>query len=77
MDDTRGEIERLQEATRWLLVVLVGACVLAAGVLAVTDVPGLVGRRWQLVGAVSAAVTGYWARHTILLPSGEKNAPPS
>lgn len=57
MVDPRFEPGRLQEATRWLLVVLVGACVLAAGVIAVSDVPGLIGRRWQVVGAVSAAVT--------------------
>lgn len=57
MDDPRTEAGRLQDETRWLLVVLVGACVLAAGVLAVSDVPGLVGRRWQVVGAVSAGVT--------------------
>ncbi|MBL8774766.1 MAG: hypothetical protein JNK12_02490 [Acidimicrobiales bacterium] len=57
MDDPRIEAGRLEDSTRWLLVVLVGACVLAAGVLAVSDVAGLVGRRWQVVGAASATLT--------------------
>ena len=57
MDDPRIEADGLQDNTRWLLLVLVGACVLAAGVLAISDVAGLVGRRWQVVGAASAAVT--------------------
>lgn len=57
MDDTaRREAEQLQESTRWLLVVLIGACVLTAAVITVTDIPDLVGRRWQAVGAASAAV---------------------
>lgn len=57
MDDTaRREAEQLQESTRWLLVVLVGMCVLTAAVIAVTDIPDLVGRSWQVVGAASAAV---------------------
>lgn len=57
MDDPSAEASRLQDNTRWLLVVLVGACVLAAGILAVSDVAGLVGRRWQVVGATSTTVT--------------------
>ena len=55
--DLRSETEDLAQATRWLLVVLVGAGVIAAGVIAATDVPGLVGNKWQVVGAVSGAVT--------------------
>lgn len=55
--DAHPETEDLAQATRWLLVVLVGAAVLAAGVIAATNVPGLVGNRWQVVGAVSGAVT--------------------
>lgn len=55
--DAHPETEDLAQATRWLLVVLVGAAVLAAGVIAATNVPGLVGNKWQVVGAVSGAVT--------------------
>lgn len=57
MDDPRIEAGRLEDSTRWLLVVLVGACVLGAGVLAASDVAGLIGRRWQVVGAASATLT--------------------
>lgn len=80
MDDPRSDAGHLQEATRWLLVVLVGASVLAAGVLAVSDVPGLIGRRWQVVGVVSAAVTvlallvGLLAVLRAMGPGGEDDA---
>lgn len=58
MDDpARADNDQLHDSTRWLLVVLLGAAVLAAGVIAATDVPGLVGRRWQAVGAASGALT--------------------
>lgn len=55
--DLRSETEDLAQATRWLLVVLLGASVLAAGVIAATDVPGLVGDKWQVVGAAAGALT--------------------
>lgn len=55
--DLRSDTEDLAQATRWLLVVLVAAGVLAAGVIAATDVPGLVGEKWQVVGAAAAALT--------------------
>ncbi len=58
MDDAaRNDTDQLHDSTRWLLVVLLGVAVLAAGVIAATDVPDLVGRRWQAVGAASGALT--------------------
>lgn len=58
MDDAaRNDTDQLHDSTRWLLVVVLGAAVLAAGVIAATDVPDLVGRRWQAVGAASGALT--------------------
>lgn len=58
MDDaSRPSSEQYQDSTRWMLVVLVAVSVLAAGVVAAADVPGLVGNRWQVVGAASVALT--------------------
>jgi len=56
-DASRPGQTQYQDSTRSLLVVLVVVSVLAAGVLAVADVPGLIGNRWQVVGAASAALT--------------------
>lgn len=58
MDDaSRHDSDQAQATTRWLLVVLVATAVLAGAVIVVTDVPGLVGNRWQLVGLLSVGAT--------------------
>lgn len=56
-DSSRHDSDQAQATTRWLLVVLVATAVLAGAVIVVTDVPGLVGNRWQLVGLLSVGAT--------------------